>query len=60
MDKKEHIIAEVSASMCFEGLPLTREDIALLKDCYGKPQAHYKKVRQGLVKKYSDSNESSQ
>ena len=61
MKERDRVIAEVNASMSFEGMPLTKGDISRLKDCYGKPQSYYKKQRQALVRKYStkDLNESS-
>lgn len=51
MKERDYVIAEVNASMSFEGMSLTANDIARLQKCYGKPQSYYKKIRQDIIKK---------
>jgi hypothetical protein len=57
MNRRDRIIAEVNASMSFEGLPLSKSNIACLKKCYGKPQAHYQELRKKLVQQYTSSDD---
>jgi len=55
MKNQEKLISQVDANMRFEGMPLTSEDKERLRNCYGKSQADYKKVRQSLVQKHTVS-----
>jgi hypothetical protein len=50
---RKRILAEVAASMSFEGMPLKRADKKLLNQCVGRSKSFYKKMRQSVVAKHS-------